>query len=470
MDKLPLTADKHTGKEAYTWATCNKVSYALAVMLALAVSSISWPGFMTFDSVLALQQARQGITQGGYPPMVSYVWWLTDIVVPGQGGMFLLQNLLVFLGVTKFGLAVRAPQWLLALVLFLIAVAPATLGPMLVVWKDIAFGGWLALGAGFTIGYWREGRTRDLVLALVVLSIGAAYRLNSLPALTPLLLLLSWRALTPNVISLVRRALAAVAAAALVSIAMFIWVISLSSWRLPDFMQITPPSGHHGWVMASDLIGMDLCSNSSVLPSAFYPEGLDRAILPQIYHPEHVQLSFYGWQGDPNLRDAAFDEIDAEELQRIWTAAVLSHPLCFLGHRANIAVYLLGLNDGQVFYVTDPNVFQNDMGLEVHHTKLTDFGVTWVLTHADSPLARVWVFMLAASLALAWNCWRRRWEPVAPALFLSGTAYLAVGVLLLPAADLRYQFWVVLAMLMTVLAAAGQPSRSLPVRATPKSE
>ena len=426
--------------------------YGLALLLALAVSAVSWPGFLTFDGVQALEQARNGITNPGYPPMVSYVWALTDKVVPGQGGMLLLQNLLVFLGVAKFGLAAGAPRWLLAATLLLIAAAPATLGPMLVVWKDVAFGGLLALGAGFAVGYWHRGRRRDLLLALLILLIGAAYRLNSIPALTPLFLLLAWR-LLPAISNLVKRSVAVVGLAVLLSILAFAWVLALSTWRLPDFQRMQTPNGYHGWVAASNLLGISVCSGDPVLPSAFYPQGSGPEILPGIYHPEHVQMSFYGPQDRPNLRDAAFLEIDEDALRAIWLDALANHPLCYLQHRLNIATYLLGLNPGPVYYVTDPNVFPNDMGLTVEYTLLTTVGTQWLSIFVDTPLARTWVFIVIALAALLWR-WRRP-DPVAVTTFGSGLAYLGVSILLLPAADLRYQFWVILAMLMTVLATAG---------------
>ena len=60
---------------------------------------------MSFDSMYALRQARTGIETGGWPPMVSYLWALCEQVVPGQGGMFIVRNALVFLGVAALGRA-----------------------------------------------------------------------------------------------------------------------------------------------------------------------------------------------------------------------------------------------------------------------------------------------------------------------------------------------------------------------------
>lgn len=425
--------------------------YLLAVAAAAAVCAVSWPGFMSFDSLYALRQAREGIVESAYPPIVSYVWWLAERVLPGQGGMFALQNLLVFLGVAKFGLAARAPAWLVAATLLLTALAPATLGPMLVVWKDVAFGGLLALGAGFIVEFRHSRHWSDAAIGLGLVALGSAYRLNGLPAALTLLILLAWPAAGSERSGW--RWAATAAGTALSALAIVLLATALSTWRLPDFKRLSPISGHHGWTMVGDLVGISLCSGESFLPDAFYPQMPDLDLLRVVYHPEHIQRSFGPLHGAQRLQSRGFAAVP--RLQQRWLEAVHARPGCFLRHRANVAVYLLGLNPGKVFYVTDPGVPANELGVSVEATALTNTGVRWVQTQADSAWARTWVFILVASAGLV-HAWFRRWRPwLALVPYFSGLAYLGVGMLVLPAADLRYQFWVVLAMLLTVLAGFG---------------
>ena len=83
---------------------------------------------MSFDSMYALRQARTGIDTGGYPPMVSYLWALCEKVVPGQGGMFVLQNALVFLGVAALGRALGAGELRIFIAMLVVALAPVPHG------------------------------------------------------------------------------------------------------------------------------------------------------------------------------------------------------------------------------------------------------------------------------------------------------------------------------------------------------
>jgi hypothetical protein len=431
--------------------------YAAAVVLALLVCQASWPGFMSFDSVLALSQARSGITESGYPPVVSYVWWLAEKVVPGQGGMFLLQNLLVFLGIAKVGLAAGAPRGLNLAAMALVAVAPATLGPMLVVWKDVAFGGLMALGAGFAIAYWHRPRWPALLAALALLALASAYRLNALPGVLPVLLLLGWRlgcSCFPGWPTL-RIAVLAMASSIAAAVALMAFVFALSTWRLPDFQRLTPPSGHHPWVLASDLLGISVCSRTPWLPAPFWPDAQQREIatLDAVYFPAHIQRSFDPGDGRVALQSAGFDHVP--ELQSHWLAALRQAPGCFLWHRWQITRHLIGANAGPVFYVTDPGVFPNDLGVGVRRSGFTHFVLEWTRSPLGDALTRVWLFLLLGLLAMAWALWQGRTKALPIALMSSACLYLGVGALLLPAADLRYQFWVVVACVLAVLGAFG---------------
>ena len=443
---------KHNEGDAQPSRTATNGSvYLIAVAFAALVCAASWPGFMSFDSIFALSQARHGITTAGYPPMVSYLWRLTELVIPGQGGMFALQNLLVFLGIAKFGRAAGASIWSIVAASVLVAIAPATLGPMLVVWKDILFGGLLALGAGFSAEFWQSGRRESMWLALIMLVLGCTIRLNGIPAVLPLLFLIAWRSLRRFDLVRRTRALASVAATSLVAILSVGLVVALSMWRLPGLERMTEFAGAQNWLIVGDLTGISVCSNRNVLPVSFYPAQYQGDVrwLRTVYSPEHIQESFSSRNGKAALLESGF--IHADDLDQRWKDAVRSNPRCFLRHRANLTKYLLGMNRGAVFYVTNPAVFTNDLGIAVHESELTRKTVGWVEGNAGSLLARVWVFVLAGILAVAWGLWRGRLRPISLAIFSSGMVYLLVDTVLLPAADLRYQFWVVISMVLTIL-------------------
>ena len=169
-----------------------------AIAATCAVCSISWPGFMSYDSMYALRQARTGIETGGYPPMVSYMWAICDRLIPGQGGMFIVQNALVFCGVAALGRAMGAGELRIIVAMLVIAAAPLTLGPMLVVWKDVSFAGLMALGYAFTLRFVEGGRRTTSLLALLFLTLASAFRLNGIAAALPAVAAIAWTICEPS--------------------------------------------------------------------------------------------------------------------------------------------------------------------------------------------------------------------------------------------------------------------------------
>ena len=125
--------------------------------------------------------------------MVSYVWFLCDQLLAGQGGMFLLQNALVFFGIVQLGRSLAIGPWRVAAALGIVMLSPMTLGPMLVVWKDVAFAGWLLFGYAFTFDFLRQGKRRQLWAALFFITMASCFRLNGITAAIPALALIACR-------------------------------------------------------------------------------------------------------------------------------------------------------------------------------------------------------------------------------------------------------------------------------------
>lgn len=429
---------------------------ALAGIFTLGVCLVSWPGFMSFDSMYALRQARTGIETGGYPPMVSYVWALCERILPGQGGMFALQNALVFLGIAALGSALGAGYLRILAAMIVVALAPVTLGPMLVVWKDVAFGGLMALGYAFTLRYVERPRRATLAWALVLLALGSSFRLNGIAAAVPAFAAIAWtmsRTPVPSSQADSRdRAAAAIwrgHPAAFVTFAVlcagtFGFVALSATWRLPDFKPIGMATGNVG-VQLHDLIGISLCAGRNLLPTDLYSGEMTQERLASLYHPEHIQLAI---GPPPLLQDAAL----AAHSPHAAVEARAQYPLCYLRHRAQVFVYTMGANPGRVFYLTQPGIFPGEDGTEMTSTRLTAHVLDYLRNYDASLAARsiFFAFLAVCSLALASRSsdrtrLRKALLPMAGAL-----TYLAGSFFVLPAADARYNFWANLVFIVTL--------------------
>ncbi len=427
---------------------------ALAVLFTWAVCRISWPGFMSYDSMYALRQARTGIETGGYPPMVSYLWALCEQFIPGQGGMFIVQNALVFFGVAALGRALGASDFRILVAMLLVALAPATLGPMLVVWKDVAFGGLMAIAYAITLNYVEQRRRAWLAAALLSLAVASSLRLNGVAAAAPALAAIAWTIGGRSRPAADRidagggwpRLLASALLLLFLVAATFGFVALTTSWRLPDFKRIQMATGSGG-TQLHDLIGISICAGHNLVPSSLYSGDMTLERLRALYHPEHSQLSL----GAPPLLQESALAADARLVEERAVNARIEHPWCYLLHRARLSLHAMGANLGPVFYLTDAGVFPGEAGTEVTPTELTASMMSYILKQKSGVLARgilLGLLALGALLAAGRGAHRPRMRKAL--LPMAGACtYLLGSFFVLPGADARYNFWANLVFIVT---------------------
>src|SRR5262252_2252046 len=75
----------------------------LATLLGILITLvIFYPGIISIDASLQLQQARTGIYTDWYPPVMGWLWSFLDFVIPGPGGLFLFHVLSFWVGLGIF--------------------------------------------------------------------------------------------------------------------------------------------------------------------------------------------------------------------------------------------------------------------------------------------------------------------------------------------------------------------------------
>jgi hypothetical protein len=420
--------------------------YLTALCLAAGITISVWPGFMSYDSLLQLREARQGVGGGCYPTLPSYMWMPFDAIWPGPALMLTFQNGLFLLAVAH--LLVRATRWHavpISLLTAAFALLPPLFGPMLVVWKDVGMMAFLAAGAAMLL-HAETARTafaRNLALvpACLFLTCGAAYRLNAIPAVLPFVF---WMAglLRPSARPAARSALALLALALIAAV-----VFSLSTWRLPSFERLPRATNHlNGFVF--DLYGISHFSRHMVVPPEFiaaYPDYSLRDV-DEIYRPFHMNYLVFHMPDTMDARLPARRFDDPARIASLWRKAICSHPGAYLRHRLSVCSELISLHRRPVFYPTHPQVDPNDLGVAHRPTRLTRLAVGYEMAAAQTPFARPWIYYVPASICAAFLLSRRPPGARLPlVLAASAACYMAPYALIGIAADLRYNCWAVAA-------------------------
>src|SRR6187551_2782850 len=112
-----------------SWSQRSLTEWLVVAGLSLFGFLVVWwvyrPGFMSWDSVVQLRQARAGAFTDDHPPIVALIWRSLDRLWPGPIGMLILFDGLFWIGLAVFFRLLRWPLWARAVGLLVAAFQPA---------------------------------------------------------------------------------------------------------------------------------------------------------------------------------------------------------------------------------------------------------------------------------------------------------------------------------------------------------
>ncbi len=422
------------------------VVYLFALAIALLVSFASYPGFMSFDSVEALRQAREGVEGSQYPPFGSYVWRVLDWIWPGPTLMQLFQNGMLLMAFACVLNGIGWP-WLIRLaILVAFSLTPPITGTMLVVWKDVAVAAFYMLSFAliFAASRCELNLATKCLLAAAVLSLfcGMAYRFNAASGAFALLVyvfLVLHKGQGRNVFFLRSFVFGVLS---LFFLFLMVWVVN--SFKFPEFVRLEKNTNMMS-IMRHDLVGISVYSGKSFLIDKSGGP-VDTAYLEKIYDARHLNITS---ANDSEGRISA----DVSALPRQWMAAIENKPMAYLRHRAAVFSEYVGFHRHEVFYVTHPNVDANKFGITQSPNFMTALAVNYVVSFSRSFLDRAWIYYLVGIVALVFAFARRslRYRTEATVILASALLYLAPMYFITPAGDLRYNFWSICGALASIL-------------------
>jgi hypothetical protein len=408
----------------------------LAAIAALVVCWAAWPGYMSYDSLLAYSQAVHGVQTMTWPPLHTYLFALSRKMGAGAGGLFVFQTfVLLFAANLILSLASRRTWLALALMgLFLASFVWVTpqLGVLMTQWRDVTTASFAVLGIALWLVGARARAVGWLVGAAAAFGCAAALRYNALPLIAFPLGVMAWRPY------LGAGASGPVRLIVIASIALSLALAWASTqWRLPDLRHM--PGGQNAMVTQQfDLIGTSACARQDLLPYGMTGGGpIPAARIRSGYDPRHLNLSLKG----AHLAKLAPTDRDSAIAASAWRRAVAHHPFCYLKHRSAVFAEQMGAVRGHVFYPTHGAIDPNPFGLKLAHGRLAA-RVNGFVTAGALPMPRraVWLYVLALPLALLAARRRRDQAPLLLALLAGAFAYIGLLFLAGPAADARYIF------------------------------
>lgn len=419
---------------------------AILLVAWIGMMLYAYPGFMSYDSVFQLNEARSGVLSDGHPPAMSVLWGYLDMIVAGPLLMLVLQTVL-FLSGTYLLFARYMKRRTAAICAGLVLWFPPVSTVMAVIWKDSIMAGFLVLGAALLPAERRWVR----LLGLVSLAAATAMRHNALAMTFPLVLFgFAW---SPSHRWWLRFPIALVAWVAITMAAQRtnaamtdkptnMWPRSLALLDIVNTLRHSPPMTDAE--LGPILEGMPLRVHAN------YHAATTRPLNPNLGHIDGIWTITHQFVSPPE------DPVASQAVTRAWKTIVPSHIPGYLAYRWGVFTRLVQLADppdGSAAYIwyTDvfdplgsarklghngsPSAVQAEMRIV-----LGWFGTTWMF--------RPYLYLILALLLLPF-CLRDRHLFGLVASGLSGEAGLFI---LAPTIDYRYSFWLIVATVLGVFA------------------
>ncbi|EIA8213325.1 TPA: hypothetical protein J5G23_000853 [Escherichia coli] len=396
-----------------------------------------YPGIVSSDAIDQYQQGSRFIFTDWHPPVMSFIWSITDKIIPGPFGMLLLECLMYWGSLLLLSVSIPAKHKYLSLSVIVVGFMPFALGTLSHVLKDVfhAVTWMLAVSLVAVSNRNESGKRKVIIVAGILLITGSMFRFNAVFGLIPLAWLLvadekpwEWRKL---VFAFVLFPLCA-----LLLTSIFNYKI-LNASKSKAFQSL----------IVFDIGGISHFSDSNHFKEVWSDEE-DSKIRNECYDSRSWNSYAWGSCGFVLKRLVASGAWDDGSLMGKWLEAIYHHPTAYLQHRYENFKNLLWEPGG----ILEDRTASNSLGFEYKKTEA--FAALQDITNflRDTPLFKpgFWLIVsLAFSLYGLISC-KGEWKNLIIALntssFLYLLAYLFVGV----ASDFRYAYWSIMATSVSV--------------------
>jgi hypothetical protein len=411
----------------------------------LLVFLYAFPGYMSTDSIVQLQQARSGIRTDWHPPLMALIWGVLDSIVSGPVLMLILQTGLFFAGLYKVLERVLPPR-AAALTACAIAIFPSVVTTMAVIWKDSQMAGFLLAGTAAALSPRRSWR----ITGWLLLGVAAAMRHNAPAAILPLAVFVVWsssaRPRWQRAGIGVLASIGVLLGATLVNGALTVkreypWYSSLALMDISGTIRYSAPK-------TDDEMRYLLRDTPRVLDQDIYWK----------MRISYTPRTWWWLTHEPGrVWDPPASKKQRLAIRRAWIDVVTADPGAYWMHRRRVFNEVLGKSNEELWspvwakFAESPEQLAS-VSHNHTHSAYQRFLRDFFLERAEGPLFRVYWYFWLSWILLALAAWRRK--GLAVAFLASGLAYELSYFFLAPSPDFRYSHWMITCVVGVAAAAA----------------
>ena len=416
----------------------------------LAVLAADLPGHLTYDSVIQLDDGRNGRYHLWHPPVMAWLLGLGDAIHPGAAVFVIANAAMAFGAFAALVLARRRVSWAAAVLALLFVASPLVLLYQGIVWKDVLFAN--ATVAGFTA----LAVSARLRRSLFVAALAAGFGFLIMAALTRQngAVVLPAGAVALFLIIVLREGRKARGRA--FGVALFVLVVSGAlAWAASNALYArrvdeVGPANEVRAIQVFDVIGA-ATHDPFVSFTPFGPEVAPalRAAM-RAYTPQRIDTL----ADQPGIEAA---NENAPAVRAAWLDTVVHHPRAYLAHRLDVFRWMAAPPDVR-------RCAAAPVGVDGPKDEMADLGLAERLTPKDKALQRyAGLFfatpvyshlpyaLVAVVLALVFFRSREPAEAVLGVMLAASLVFAASFLLIGLACDYRYLYAIDLAAMAAAL-------------------
>ncbi len=397
----------------------------------------AYPGYMSYDSVYQLAQARHiDPVNEWHPPIMTFLWRIVDSIIAGPFPMLVIQSVTLLAAMYVLFARVMSGR-AAAITAAIILVIPQNIIVMAVIWKDSQMAAYLLASIVALLSEKRRWR----VAGCVLLFLATSMRYNAAAATLPILLLL-WD--PAGKLSRLRRYATAIGVWLGIAVLSVVLSAQLVQERKYPWPTGSAPVDIVGIIRFSPkLTDEQLLRDTEGVPWLYKDKIQSRT--RTTYQPGHSFLDIT--QTDRRLMDWIGTDEQRAAVTNAWRTLVVAHPLAFLRHRWAVFNAQLKLHPLVWAGFTNADWGEDLVKHRANHSMVQQAWIDALVWFGPSNLmrARLWFVLALVLLPLAWR------QRVPFVLLASGVLYQLGLFLVAPATDYRYSHWMVLATILATV-------------------
>ncbi len=437
-----------------------------------------YPGYISHDAAFQYWQFRHDELYSMSPVLLTLIWSVTDRLIEGPGGLFLLFQFLYWGGLVFVLSGIRqlsVPRSVI--ILLLTGLWPFNLMILPHLWKDVAMVICLLFSVALLIRL-RQGSARKhwlLVLLIISALMAGLFRVDGF---LPAFILVGygfWLVLgaaqdtfpaSPHIIdkkvsetktvfrARVRIGLSAVLLAVSCVVLGMLGKSGLERLAGATQQKLFPSVALWDVAHVSNRLGHNLLPDYTFVDEPMSMESLNDSVVSW----SNVPIFVAGVRSGLYL---PFDDREYSEIKQLWWDLLTEHSADYMAHRLAVFLELVRWRDDEdkpqsVYRDWQTIGFRDNPEFSVNQGAMNQLANRLVTASLDSVLHRPWLYLLMGLLLLVFLLTRPRAEhkQVILVMLLSAISHAFTMFIIAPSAEQRYLLWLINASLLALLLTA----------------